>query len=98
MAWSRTTRDQHKREAMRFESDLIDAEWGLIEPLIPRQGPKSPSLKTFAWLGRCRRLAKDFERTVESSLAWVKLTICRFLMRRVARGLCNRECLEIPSV
>ena len=41
--------------------------------------------RTFAWLGRCRRLAKDFERTVASSLAWVKLAACRFMMRRVAR-------------
>ena len=41
--------------------------------------------RTFAWLGRCRRLAKDFERTLASSLAWVKLAACRFMMRRVAR-------------
>lgn len=47
--------------------------------------------RTFAWLGRCRRLANpkspflDFERTVASSLAWVKLAACRFMMRRVAR-------------
>ena len=41
--------------------------------------------RTFAWMGRCRRLAKDVERTVASSLAWVKLAGCRFMMRRVAR-------------
>ena len=38
MAWNRTTREQYKREAVRFESDLTDAEWELIEPLIPKQG------------------------------------------------------------
>src|SRR6202162_5046844 len=27
--------------------------------------------RTFAWLGRCRRLAKDFETTVVSAVAWV---------------------------
>ncbi len=42
--------------------------------------------RTFAWMGRCRRLARDFERSLESSLAWVQLAACRFLMRRVARG------------
>lgn len=42
--------------------------------------------RTFAWMSRCRRLAKDFERSLESSLAWVQLAACRFLMRRVARG------------
>src|SRR5471032_920934 len=26
--------------------------------------------RTFAWLGRCRRLAKDWEKTIESSTAW----------------------------
>ena len=41
--------------------------------------------RTFAWMGRCRRLSKDVERTVASSLAWVKLAGCRFMMRRVAR-------------
>ena len=44
--------------------------------------------RTFGWMGRCRRLAKDVERTVASSLAWVKLAGCRFMMRRVAR--CQR--------
>ena len=43
--------------------------------------------RTFSWMGRCRRLAKDFERTLDSSLAWSKLAACRFLMRRVAREL-----------
>jgi transposase len=27
--------------------------------------------RTSAWLGRCRRLAKDFERTIASAEAWV---------------------------
>ena len=43
--------------------------------------------RTFAWMGRCRRLAKDFERTVASSLAWARLAACRFLMRRVVRKI-----------
>ena len=42
--------------------------------------------RTFAWMSRCRRLAKDFERTLESSRAWVRLAACRFLGRRLARG------------
>lgn len=27
--------------------------------------------RTFAWLGRCRRLARDFERTIASAEAWI---------------------------
>ncbi len=42
--------------------------------------------RTFARRGRCRRLAGDFERSLESSLARVQRAACRFLMRRVARG------------
>ena len=41
--------------------------------------------RTFAWISRCRRLTKDFERTIESSQAWVILSACRFMVRRVAR-------------
>jgi transposase len=26
--------------------------------------------RTFAWLGRCRKLAKDFEATIASAVAW----------------------------
>ena len=59
--------------------------------------PKSPSLGTFAWMGRCRRLAKDVERTLASSLAWVKLAGCRFLMRRVARHQDSQYPLEIAT-
>ena len=42
--------------------------------------------RSFAWLGRCRRLAKDFERTIRSAVAWVKLAACCFMMRRLARS------------
>ena len=42
--------------------------------------------RSFAWMGRCCRLAKDFERTIEISLAWVKLAVCRFMIRRIARS------------
>jgi len=41
--------------------------------------------RTFAWLGRCRRLAKDFERTIESAVAWVFVAHIRTLTRRLAR-------------
>ena len=27
--------------------------------------------RAFAWLGRCRRLAKDFEATIERAVAWI---------------------------
>ncbi len=41
--------------------------------------------RTLGWLNRARRLAKDFEATIESSKAWVMLAIGFLLLRRVAR-------------
>ena len=41
--------------------------------------------RTFAWLGRCRRLAKDFEQTIASASAWVLIAHIRILTRRLAR-------------
>lgn len=41
--------------------------------------------RTFAWLGRCRRLAKDWERTIESSTAWTFIASIRLMTRRLAR-------------
>jgi hypothetical protein len=38
--------------------------------------------RTFAWLGRNRRLAKDFEATVGSAEAWLYLASVQLLARR----------------
>ena len=42
--------------------------------------------RTFAWLNRCRRLAKDFEATIKSAVAWVFIAHIRRLTRRIARA------------
>ena len=41
--------------------------------------------RTFGWLGRCRRLTKDFENLTRTQLAFVQLAMIRLMMRRVAR-------------
>lgn len=41
--------------------------------------------RTFGWLNRSRRLAKDFETLIESSLAWFMLALTALLVRRIAR-------------
>jgi putative transposase len=41
--------------------------------------------RTLGWLNRSRRLAKDFEATLESSYAWVMLAIGFLLLRRLGR-------------
>jgi transposase len=40
----------------------------------------------FGWLGRCRRLSRDFERTIASALAWLQLAVVRLLLRRLGRA------------
>jgi len=45
--------------------------------------------RTFAWLGRCRRLAKDWEKSVESATAWTNIASIRLTARRIARLSCH---------
>ncbi len=33
--WTPTTRRRYSRTGLRYASDLTDAEWALIEPLLP---------------------------------------------------------------
>ncbi len=40
--------------------------------------------RTFAWLGRSRRLTKDFERLIETSTAMAALAVIQLLARRLA--------------
>ena len=41
--------------------------------------------RTFGWINRARRLAKDFEATIKSALAWFLLALAFLLIRRLAR-------------
>lgn len=43
--------------------------------------------RTFAWLGRCRRLAKDFENLTRHALAFLHLASIRLMVRK----LCNQS-------
>ncbi len=39
--------------------------------------------RTFAWLGRCRRLSTDRERTVRSSETFIKLAMIQLVLNRL---------------
>lgn len=67
-----------------------EAKWELV--IIRRPDGKRGWVKlpirwtverTFAWLGRCRRLSKDRERTVDSSEAFIKLAMIQLMLRRL---------------
>ena len=61
----------HPRDCGKTEGTVLPRRW-VVE-------------RTFAWMGRCRRLSKDDERHTDNALAWAQLAACRFLVRRVAR-------------
>ncbi len=58
-----------------------DAAKGFV--LLPRRWVVE---RTLAWLGRNRRLAKDFEATVKTATAWLYIASVKLLSRRLARG------------
>ena len=41
--------------------------------------------RTFGWLGRSRRLAREYERTTASSEAFVKVAMIHLMVRRLRR-------------
>jgi transposase len=42
--------------------------------------------RTFAWISRCRRLARDYECKIRSAIAFVKLAMIRIMLRRLAKN------------
>ena len=41
--------------------------------------------RTFAWIGRCRRNSKDYERNPETSEAMIQITMIALMLRRLER-------------
>lgn len=41
--------------------------------------------RTFAWLGKCRRLSKEYDHLVTSSEAMIRLAMIRLMTKRLAR-------------
>jgi transposase len=42
--------------------------------------------RTFSWLNRCRRLARDVENLARTALAFLRLAMIRLMLRRLARS------------
>ena len=39
--------------------------------------------RTFAWLSRCRRLSKDYERSPEVSETWIHVSMIQHMLRHL---------------
>ncbi len=64
-----------------------------VEVVVSREGPVRGSVplpkrwiveRSFAWLGRDRRLAKDYERTTASAESWIHVSTIGLMVRRLA--------------
>ena len=67
MAWSEITRRHYARRTARYESDMTDREWALVEPFLPM--PRR--------LGRPR--TTDL-REVVNALLYIATTGCQWRM------------------
>ena len=65
MVWTKITRRQYRREGLRYGSDTTDAEWIVMEPLLP-----PPSA-----LGRPRETDM---RTVMNAILYIASTGCQW--------------------
>jgi putative transposase len=75
--------DQHRRYTLHLVARPKDSQ-GFV--LLPKRWVVE---RTFAWLGRYRRLSKDYERLNESSEAMVKIASIHLMVNRLAPGHCN---------
>jgi transposase len=79
---------------VHFDRALTEAwcQWGWVGVVVKRlAGPVGFVMqpkrwiveRTFGWLNRSRRLSKDYEQTVESSEAVVKVATIHLMVRRL---------------
>lgn len=77
----------------RQVNDAVAIVAGLRIEIVKRSQPKGWELlprrwvieRTFAWFGRNRRLARDYEGIVDAALAFIHLTTIQLIIRRLAR-------------
>ena len=67
----RNPRAQHMRDGLRFASDLTDAEWAVLEPLLP---PISPVGRPPAW--PLRELVNAMFYVLRGGIPWRMLPPC----------------------
>ncbi len=69
--WTATTRAQHMRDGLRFASDVTDAEWAVLESLLP---PISPVGRRPVW--PLRELVNAIFYVLRGGIPWRMLPPC----------------------
>ena len=78
-------RDLRRRGRLRLEVvKRSDDAKGFV--VLPRRWVVE---RTFGWMGRSRRLSKDYEQTTPSSEAMVKLAMVHLMARRLAKKVAS---------
>ena len=70
-------------DGYEFEHQLLAAKGFVV---LPRRWVVE---RTLGWMGRNRRLSKDYEETIPSSEAMVKLSMIHLMGRRLARKVAS---------
>jgi transposase len=63
--WTPTTRERYSRTGLRYETDLTDAEWAVIEPLLPGALPRG---RPRAW--SLRNILNGIFYVLRGGIAW----------------------------
>lgn len=93
MAWTPFTRADHDRSALRYTSDMTDAEFALIAPLLPGQ-PRRGRKRRTDW----RAVLNAIFYLLQNGCAWANLpkdfppksTVFGYFQRFVERGIWAR--------
>jgi len=93
--WTDITRARHARSGLRLPSDLTDAEWAVLEPLLPQRGKRGRPPR---WSHR--EIIEALLYLLRGGLPWRMLppglfppvsTVQHYFYRRRDMGLCRRS-------
>ena len=66
--WTQTTREHYSRPGLRYETDLTDAEWALIEPFMPE-----PNTRGWPRLWPFREILNAIVSVLRGGIPWWRL-------------------------
>ena len=71
--------EEVRRQDERWRTEVMPGAKGFL--LLPKRWVAE---RTFAWLGRSRRLSKDYERRTDSSACMIRISALHLLLKRMA--------------